>query len=123
MINSTPPIAPARTRRLSDKRRLLFHTACDEAAFSVAEQRLNQLCQHVASLAIPPVGAQRRKPESLSGACERLATLLLWKAENGTDAAAQEVKTRHCLLSEAGGLRTLSANAYLGFARRIMMTR
>ena len=90
MTNPTPPIAQPRTRRLSDKLRLLFHTARDEATFSAAEQRLNQLCQHVASLAIPPVGVERRKPESLSGVCERLANLLLWKAENGTDVAAQE---------------------------------
>jgi hypothetical protein len=69
---------------------LLFHAACDKVAFSVAEQRLNQLCQHVASSAIPPVGVERRKPESLSGACERLANLLLWKAENGTKGATQD---------------------------------
>ena len=89
MTNPTPPIAQPRTRRLSDKLRLLFHAACDEAAFSAAEQRLNQLCQHVTSPVIRPQGLERRKPESLSGACERLANLLLWKVENGVEAAAR----------------------------------
>ena len=69
------------TRRLTDKLRLVFHAACDEGDFSVAEQRLNQLCKQTVALPMLPSEPNRRKPEDLSGACERLSNLLLWQAD------------------------------------------
>jgi hypothetical protein len=90
MTNLIPNSAQPWARRLSDKLRLMFHAACDEAALSIAEQRLNQLCKHVVSPGMRPVGLERRKPESMSGACERLANLQLWKSENGDEAITQE---------------------------------
>src|ERR1700712_4086495 len=64
MTNSTPQAAQPRIRRLADKLRLMFHAACDEAEFSMAEQRLNQLCKHTISSSMRPAGLDRRKPET-----------------------------------------------------------
>jgi hypothetical protein len=80
MTTAPPPAARPRTRRLSDKLRLVFHAACDEAEFSVAEQRLNQLCKHTIRPSSHPTKPDRREPEDLSGVCERLANLLLWRS-------------------------------------------
>src|ERR1700761_6003406 len=77
---SLPPTTRSWTRRLSDKLRLAFHAACNEAEFAIAEQLLNQLCKHTRSPSVLPTGLDRRKPEDLSGVCERLANLLLWRA-------------------------------------------
>jgi hypothetical protein len=77
------------TRRLSDKLRLVFHAACDEAEFSVAEQLLNQLHKYAASPSSHPTGLDRRSPEDLSGVSERLANLLLWHLENRAELTTQ----------------------------------
>jgi hypothetical protein len=89
MTNSTPRAAQPWTRRLSDKLRLMFHAACDEAEFSIAEQRLNHLCKHIASPSMRPAVRERRKPENLGGACERLANLLLWQTVSCAEPAGQ----------------------------------
>jgi hypothetical protein len=67
----------------------MFHAACDEAELSIAEQRLNHLCKHTLSPTMRPGGLERRKPENLRGACERLANLLLWQVESYAEPAAQ----------------------------------
>ncbi len=85
MTTSPPRAGQPWTRRLSDKLRLAFHTACDEATFSAAERLLNQLCKNTLSRE----KLDRRKPENLSGACERLANLLLWRTERHVNSPAQ----------------------------------
>jgi hypothetical protein len=67
----------------------VFHAACDEAEFSIAEQRLNQLCKHTTPPSSHPNRLDRRKPEDLSGVSERLGNLLLWQLENRAEPAAQ----------------------------------
>jgi hypothetical protein len=88
MTTAPPPAARIWTRRLSDKLRLVFHAACDEAEFSAAEQRLNQLCKHITSPSSNPTRLDRRRPEDLSGVSERLGNLLLWQLENRAEPAA-----------------------------------
>jgi hypothetical protein len=77
------------TRRLSDKLRLTFHTACDEADYTTAERLLNTLCKHTVKPSVVPEDGDRRRQEDLSGACERLANLLLWRVEAEAGTAAQ----------------------------------
>ena len=89
MTISPSPAPQPWTRRLSDKLRMAFHTACDEADPWVAERLLNQLCKHTRSPSVLPTGLDRRKAENLSGVCERLANLLLWRVDSGTEPAAQ----------------------------------
>ncbi|HYZ21083.1 MAG TPA: hypothetical protein VE690_02895 [Rhodopila sp.] len=88
------------TRRLSDKLRLTFHTACDEADYTVAEHLLNTLCKHTVKPSVVPAEGDRRKREDLSGACERLANLLLWRAEAGKAPETGRAETGE---AEAGG--------------------
>ena len=47
----------------------------------MAERLLNTLCKHTVKPSVLPTEGDRRKPENLSGACERLANLLLWRVE------------------------------------------
>lgn len=68
---------------------MAFHTACDEADVWVAERLLNQLCKHTRSPSVLPTGLDRRKPENLSGVCERLGNLLLWRVDSHAEPAAQ----------------------------------
>src|SRR3954452_887660 len=75
--------AAARGRRLSDKIRIAFHTACDEGAFEIAERLLNQLDALIRRPPILPNGVDRRQPESLAALNERLMNLLLWRTESG----------------------------------------
>ncbi|MFL5280839.1 MAG: hypothetical protein ACJ8AW_07515 [Rhodopila sp.] len=74
--------AAARGRRLSDKIRIAFHTACDEEAFEIAERLLNQLDALIRRPPILPNGVDRRQPESLAALDERLTNLLLWRLES-----------------------------------------
>ena len=81
---SQRPIARAtarRGRRLSDKVRDAFHTACDEGAVEIAERLLNQLGELIHRPPTLPTGIDRRRPESIAALCERLANLLLWSTE------------------------------------------
>jgi hypothetical protein len=75
--------AAARGRRLSDKIRVAFHTACDDKAFEIAEHLLNQLDALIRRPPILPTGVDRRQPESLAALNERLVNLLLWRPESG----------------------------------------
>jgi hypothetical protein len=75
--------AAARGRRLSDKIRTAFHTACDDEAFEIAQRLLNQLDELTRRPPILPTGVDRRQPESLAALDERLANLLLWRTESG----------------------------------------
>jgi hypothetical protein len=73
-------------RRLSDKVRAAFHTACDEGAVEIAELLLKQLDQLIHHPPLLPTGSDRRRPEHLTAPAERLANLLLWRAHTeGTD--------------------------------------
>jgi hypothetical protein len=82
-----PPLlrmrAAARGRRLSDKIRVAFHTACNDEAFEIAERLLNQLDELTRCPPVLPSGVDRRQPESLAALNERLANLLLWRMESG----------------------------------------
>ena len=89
MTISPSPAPQPWTRRLSDKLRLAFHTACDETDLWVAERLLNQLCKRTRSPSVLPTGQDRRKSENLGGACERLANLLLWRVDSHMEPAAQ----------------------------------
>jgi hypothetical protein len=75
--------AAARGRRLTDKIRVAFHTACDEGAFEIAERLLNQLDALIRHPPILPNGVDRRQPESLAALNERLINLLLWHTKSG----------------------------------------
>jgi hypothetical protein len=75
--------AAVRGRRLSDKIRVAFHTACDKGTFEIAERLLNQLDELIRRPPILPSGVDRRHPESLAALDERLANLLLWRTESG----------------------------------------
>ena len=90
MTNVKPHASRTRTRRLSDKLRLVFHTACNEAELSLAEQCLNQLYKSSATLAVEPSGHDRRSPEDLNAVSERLANLLLWRSEAHAEPEAEE---------------------------------
>jgi hypothetical protein len=68
-------------RRLSDKVRVAFHTACDEGAVEVAELLLKQLDQLIHRPLLLPTGFDRRRLECLTGPAERLANLLLWRTQ------------------------------------------
>ena len=72
-----------RDRRLSDKIRVAFHTACDEGAFEIAEHLLNQLDALIRHPPVLPNGVDRRQPESLAALNERLINLLLWHTKSG----------------------------------------
>jgi hypothetical protein len=74
-------VATRRRRRLSDKVRVAFHTACDEGAVEIAGHLLEQLDQLVHRPPVLPTGIDRRRPESLAAVSERLANLLLWRTE------------------------------------------
>ena len=86
-VKQPPPLlrvrAAARGRRLSDKIRIAFHTACNEGAFEIAERLLNQLDALIRRPPILPNGVDRRQPESLAALDERLMNLLLWRTESG----------------------------------------
>jgi hypothetical protein len=69
-------------RRLSDKIRDAFHTACDEHTVEIAERLLQQLGLLIHRPPILPTGVDRRRPESTVAVCERLANLLLWKTQS-----------------------------------------
>jgi hypothetical protein len=58
-------------RRLSDKILSVFHQACDQADFEVAEQLLHIL-EMLRTRPPPPDGNSRRNMESLVAAHERL---------------------------------------------------
>ncbi len=65
----TVPPSPAPqpwTRRLSDKLRLAFHTARDEADLWIAERLLNQMCKRTRSPSVLANGLGRCKRENLS---------------------------------------------------------
>ena len=76
-------VAARGQRRLSDKIRVAFHTACDERAVETAERLLSQLDELIHCPPVLPTGADRRQPESLAALCERLANLLLWQTQTG----------------------------------------
>jgi hypothetical protein len=70
-----------RQRRLSDKLRVVFHTACDEGALEHAELLLNYLDGLIHRPSRLPSGFDRRRPERLTALAERLANLLLWHTQ------------------------------------------
>jgi hypothetical protein len=70
-----------RQRRLSDKIRVAFHTACDNGAVEIAERSLNQLDLLIHRPPRLPTKFDRRRPESIVALCERLANLLLWRTQ------------------------------------------
>jgi hypothetical protein len=86
-VRQPPPLLRVRTaargRRLSDKIRIAFHTACDEGAFEIAERLLNQLDALIRRPPILPNRVDRRQPESLAALNERLINLLLWHTKSG----------------------------------------
>ena len=86
-VRQPPPLLRGRTaargRRLSDKIRVAFHTACDEGAFEIAERLLNQLDALIRHPPLLPNGVDRRQPESLAALNERLINLLLWHTKSG----------------------------------------
>jgi hypothetical protein len=72
---------PQRERRLSDKVRIAFHTACDEGAVEIAERLLSQLDQIIHHPWRLPAGFDRRRSESLTAPAERLMNLFLWRLD------------------------------------------
>ena len=64
----------------------------------MAEPLLNELCRQTVAPRALPGGVDRRKPENLSGACERLANLQLWRAnaepEGGIETPADIAEKR-----------------------------
>src|ERR1700710_1215817 len=72
-------VSARRGRRLSDKVRVAFHTACDEGAIVIADSLLKQLDQLIHHPPRLPTGFDRRRPEHLAALTERLANLLLWR--------------------------------------------
>ncbi len=63
------------TRRLSDKIRDAFHGACSDQDLATAEQLLGVMERTIKLPSMLPAGVERRKPESLAGASERLWNL------------------------------------------------
>lgn len=70
-----------RRRRLSDKIRDAFHTACDEGLIEIAALLLNQLDAIIRRPPTLPAGVDRRRPENVVALRERLANLVLWRIE------------------------------------------
>ena len=74
-------VAARGQRRLSDKIRSAFHTACDERTVGTAERLLGQLDELIHRPPVLPIGVDRRQPESLAALREQLANLLLWQTQ------------------------------------------
>ncbi|HYZ25001.1 MAG TPA: hypothetical protein VE690_22900 [Rhodopila sp.] len=64
-------------RRLTDRLRAAFHTACDDEDELVAKGMLDLLRQQVEAPANLPGGHDRRAPEDLTGPGERLASIIV----------------------------------------------
>ncbi len=69
-------------RRFLDQVCTAFHESCDEGEVEIAEILLTQMDQIIQEPLRLPMGVDRRRPEHLTAAAERLINLLLWRTGN-----------------------------------------